>query len=102
MKASGWIYDAYPEGDQIILWMKTDDGRVLTLTDSYLAEFYASPKEQQSVGQLAEAISGHPLVETASVCTRYIRINDQERSEVVQVAVRPAKLRRVVCDLDVS
>jgi DNA polymerase elongation subunit (family B) len=102
MKAAGWIYDAYPQDDQIILWMKTDDGRVLKLTDSYLAEFYALPKEQHSVGQLAEAISGHPLVETVSVCTRYVRINDQERSEVVQVAVRPAELRRVVCDLEAA
>jgi DNA polymerase elongation subunit (family B) len=100
MKTSGWIYDAYQKDDEIILWMKTVDGSVLKLTDSFLAEFYATPKSHQSASELTELIPDHPLVESSSACIRYIRINDRERQEVVRVAVRPSKLRKVVYDLE--
>lgn len=100
MKATGWIYDAYLEDDQITLWMKTDDGQALRFTDSFPAELYAAPKNQLSACQLAAIIRDHPLVESASVCMRYLLITDAARSEVVRVTVRPTGLRKLVYDLE--
>jgi DNA polymerase elongation subunit (family B) len=100
MKTNGWIYDIYQKDDDIVFWMKTVDGLVLKLADSFLAEFYAAPKSHQSASELAELISGHPLVESSHICMRYVRITDCERSEVVEVTVRPTRLRKVVYDLE--
>jgi hypothetical protein len=100
MKATGWVYDAYAEGDQIALWMRTDDGQVLKLTDSFPAEFYAASKKQLSAAQLATVIADHPLVESARVCMRHLQITDRAKSEVVQVTVRPTGLRKLVYDLE--
>jgi hypothetical protein len=102
MKTDGWIYDIYQKDDDIIFWMKTVDGLVLKLTDSFLAKFYATPKSHQSASELAELISGHPLVESSHICMRYIRITECERSEAVEVAVRPTRLRKVVYDLETA
>jgi hypothetical protein len=102
MNATGWVYDAYPTGDQIVVWMKTDDERVLKLTDSYLSEFYATPRMQQSADELAEVISTHPLAETASICMRILRISDREKSEAVRVTTRPTGLRKLVSDIEAT
>jgi hypothetical protein len=66
MKATGWIYDAYQEGDEITLWMRTDDGPSVEFTDSFLVEFYAVPKRKDVPAEaLAQIGSDHPLVEYA-------------------------------------
>jgi hypothetical protein len=100
MNISGWIYDAYLEDDQIILWMRTDDGQVLKLTDSFSAELYAAPSNNLSASRLAEIITEHPLVESASTCMRYVQITDLTRSEVVRVTVGQAGLKKLVYDLE--
>jgi hypothetical protein len=100
MNATGWIYDAYPESDQITLWFKTDNEQVLNLTDSFPVEFYAAAKKKLSAVQLAVIVADHPLVESASVCMRYLQITDRAKSEVVQVTVRPTVLRKLVYDLE--
>ena len=99
MRATGWIYDAYQEDNKITLWMKTSDLRRLKLSDSYAAEFYAAPKDGNAEA-LATLISDHPLVESASVCLRYQEIKDDRRSETVRIIVKPARLRKVVWDLE--
>jgi len=45
-------------------------------------------------------ISDHPLVESTSVCIRYVRVSDRARSEVVQVTVGPIGLSKLVYDLE--
>jgi len=100
MNVAGWIYDAYLEGDQIVLWVKSDDGQALKLTDSFPAEVYATPRNHLSASQLAEAVEQHPLVESASTCMRYVQITDRTRSEVLQIAVKPTGLKKLVYDLE--
>jgi len=99
MKATGWIYDAYQEGNNITLWMKTDDIRKLKISDCYSAEFYAAPNNENAE-ELAAIISDHPLVESATVCLRYRDIRDDCKSETVRVVVKPTKLRKVTWDLE--
>lgn len=70
MKVDGWIYDAYQEQDQIVVWVSTAAGCTIKFTDSFLVEVCASPKRHTAV-ELAQIISDHPLVESASTCSRY-------------------------------
>jgi hypothetical protein len=100
MNITGWIYDAYLEDDQIILWMRTDDGQVLKLTDSFSAQLYAAPSKNLSASRLAEIITEHPVVESACTCMRYVQITDLTRSEVVRVTVGQAGVKRLVYDLE--
>jgi hypothetical protein len=100
MKATGWIYDAYPESDEITLWIKTDNRQVLKLKESFPIEFYAAPRKQLSAAQLAMTIGDHPLVESALVCMRHLQITDRAKSEVVQVTVRPTAFGKLVFDLE--
>ena len=99
MKATGWVYDAYHEGNKITLWMKTNDLQRLKLSDSCDAEFYAAPKDENTEA-LATIISDHPLIESASACLKYLQIKDDCKSETVRIKVKPTKLRKVIWDLE--
>jgi hypothetical protein len=99
VRVTGWIYDAYLEQDQIILWMKTDNSQLLQLTDPFLAELYAVPSTKHSAAELTDIISNHPLVESALLCLRYAEITDTNETEVVQIIVKPSKLRKAIWDL---
>ena len=99
MRADGWIYDAYSEQNQITLWLRTDQGQTIRLTDSYQAELYATPKNH-AASELAELIAGHPLVESTSTCLRYSKISDETESEIVRITTEPSNLTRIIHDLD--
>ena len=100
MKTNGCIYDAYTENGQLILWLKTKDG-VLQLHDQFPVEFYAIPRKR-SLNELAEIISNHPLVESTAICSRYLKITDKDKSEVVQVNAKPQQYRKLIWDLQSS
>jgi hypothetical protein len=76
MKINGWIYDAYSDNNQLTLWIKTQD-RTLQLHDLFPIEIYATPRKR-SLNELSEIISNHLLVESTTICLRYLRINDKE------------------------
>jgi DNA polymerase elongation subunit (family B) len=80
--------------------MRTDDGQVLKLTDSFSAELYAVSSNNLSASRLARIITEHPLVESASTCMRHIQITNLTRSEVVRVTVGQAGLKKLVYDLE--
>ena len=100
MKADGCIYDAYTENGQLTLWLRTERS-VLQLHDQFPVEFYAtSPK--RNVNELAEIISSHPLVESATISSAYLKITDKHKSTVVQVIGNPQQYRKLIWDLQSS
>ena len=97
MKKDGWIYDAYPEDGKLTLWIKAKDS-VLQLHDNFTVEIYATPKKR-SVSELAEIIASHPLVISTSICSRYQRLTDSKKSEVIQIVAKPDNYRKLIWDL---
>ena len=43
---TGWILDVYIEDNEAVLWIKTEDGNVLKLFDTYEPVFYIQPKNE--------------------------------------------------------
>jgi hypothetical protein len=100
MKINGWIYDAYTENSQLTFWMKTQD-KTLQLHDQFPVEIYATPRKC-SLNELFEIISNHPLVESTTTCLRYVKINDEEKSEVIKILAKPQQYRKLILDLQSS
>lgn len=100
MKANGCIYDAYTENGQLTLWLKTRS-EILELHDQFPAEFYATPRKR-NLNELAEIISSHPLVESTTITSAYLKITDKAKSDVVQVTAKPQQYRKLIWDLQSS
>jgi DNA polymerase-2 len=54
MQAEGWLLDVYPLHDRMILWVRTEEGKLLRLEDPFRFPIYASGK-RRVLERLAEA-----------------------------------------------
>ena len=42
----GWFFDVSIERDQVVIWIKTEDKKILRLRDSYRPSFYILPRNE--------------------------------------------------------
>jgi DNA polymerase elongation subunit (family B) len=54
---AGWLLDIYIEDDKAILWIKTQDAKVIKLTDDYRPSFYILPKNEHDRKELLRILS---------------------------------------------
>ena len=53
MTVSGWLFDAYPVKDRMVVWIKTEDGRAVRLEDKWSHFIYAASESRQTLASLA-------------------------------------------------
>jgi DNA polymerase elongation subunit (family B) len=59
----GWLFHVSIEQNKAILWIKTEDKKVLRLIDSYQPFFYVLPKNEYDGTCLYQLLSQQPIVE---------------------------------------
>ena len=42
----GWLFDVSIEHDNVVIWIKTSDKKILKLTDHYHPSFYILPRSE--------------------------------------------------------
>jgi len=62
LQVTGWVLDVYIQGDKAVLWVRTEDGKVLRLTDRYAPSFYVKPKDSSGIEELAALLRTHPNI----------------------------------------
>jgi hypothetical protein len=53
----GWLLDVCIDNDHATLWIKTEDGRILKLIDSYHPGFYILPRNESDGSHLFQILS---------------------------------------------
>jgi hypothetical protein len=53
----GWLFDISIENDKAIIWIKTEDKKILNLRDSYKTSFYILPRNESDGLQLLRVLS---------------------------------------------
>jgi DNA polymerase elongation subunit (family B) len=85
-RLEGWLLDVYIQRDKAVLWMKTEGGKVVRLTDKYTPSFYLKPKDTLDIMQLAALLETHPNVTHVEKERKYTSLS-MERSDVLHVYV---------------
>jgi DNA polymerase elongation subunit (family B) len=63
----GWLFDISIEHDNVVIWIKTSDKKILKLTDSYHPSFYILPRSETDGLYLFQILSRqHDIVEKVS------------------------------------
>src|SRR4051794_27006428 len=80
---SGWIFDAYPEGDKMIFWIKKRDGRTIRLEDNWSHSIYVASDDKRNLIPLAEdaVVKSHEFVQ------KFEKITHTEKSEVLKLTL---------------
>ena len=63
---TGWLLDVSIEQDKAILWIKTEDRKILRLTDSYQSFFYILPRDEQDGHYLFHILSQQSIIKKVS------------------------------------
>ena len=100
MKGVGWILDVRIEDRNAAIWLKTENGCMLTLTEPYLPDFFVESRKVSSE-DLATILSQHLNVVDAKVEGKYLTLEQKERIPVVHVVVdRVRNFRKVLSDIE--
>ena len=65
-KCIGWLLHVSIEQDKAILWIKTEDKKILRLTDSYQPFFYILPRNEYDGNYLSHVLSQQTVVKKVS------------------------------------
>ena len=60
--SSGWILDVSVEQNRAIIWIKTIQGSILKLTDSYHPNFFVLPRDENAGAALVQILTQESMV----------------------------------------
>lgn len=58
----GWLLDVSIQQNHATIWIKTTDGKILRLTDTYEPNFYVLPKNESAGVELFHSLSQEPKI----------------------------------------
>jgi DNA polymerase, archaea type len=88
MSVKGWLFDAYASSDKMVLWVKTDSGKCVRLTDSWSHSIYVAAENKQDLVALANNAAVQHYTKSSEFVSRYEKINDSKQSQVLKLALR--------------
>jgi DNA polymerase elongation subunit (family B) len=100
---TGWILDVYVQGDEGVIWLRTVDGDVRRLTDTYHPHFYIQPTTEDDGQQLHQAFSDASNIVGIRFEERYTRIEGTTKQKLLTVTVDNAShYKRILSQLESS
>ena len=101
--AVGWIIDAYIEGDEAAIWIKTTDNRAIKLKDTYQPTLYALPKGREEGEKLTTLLQQHPSVSNVKWVKKYTNLRDKNKKSLLQITVdKVSSYKKIVKSLESS
>jgi len=84
---TGWILDVYVEEDEIAIWLRTEDGRVIRLRDRYHPSFYILPKTSEDEKRLLSSLQGEPSIREVGWTHKYTNLRDRGRKKLLCITL---------------
>jgi DNA polymerase elongation subunit (family B) len=85
--STGWILDVSIEQNRAIIWIKTTEGNILRLTDTYRPNFYILPKDEDAGATLFQILSQESVAKKVEWEYKFTDLFDPESRE----------LKRLIC-----
>ena len=84
-KNTGWILDVYIEDNEAILWIKTEEGQVLKLFDSYEPVFYIQPKNENCGNEIMQILHDLELIKEIKWIYKLTDLNNNIKQKLLYV-----------------
>jgi DNA polymerase I len=81
----GWIFDAYPKGDKMVVWLKRKDGSTVSLEDDWRHSIFVGDDERSKLDGLVRSKDIAGLVRQHDFEQRFERITDREKSTLLRL-----------------
>ena len=84
-KNKGWVLDVYIEDNEAILWVKTEEEKVLKLFDNYEPVFYIQPKNENCEKEIFQILQDLELVKEIGWDYKLIDTNSRVKEKLLYV-----------------
>jgi DNA polymerase, archaea type len=102
---SGWLFDAYPLGDKMVLWIKDENDHSIRLEDPWTPSIYVGSDSKTDLNALLNNQAVQHYVKSWNFVSRYERIRDYEPSIVLELTLadstKVVPLANTINDIDV-
>ncbi len=82
---AGWILDVYIENNEVILWIKTQDSKILRLIDQYEPSLYILPKNEKAGEEIIQILSDLTVVGNVEWQKKFTSICSPIRENVIHI-----------------
>ncbi len=89
-KAVGWIFDAYIEDEEAVIWLRTDENKVLRLTDPYSPSYYVLPRDEDDERELIQLLQASPNIRSITYEEKHTTLGEGDESRLLHVTVDKA------------
>jgi DNA polymerase I len=84
----GWLFDAYPSGDRMVVWLKLEDGRCVRLEDAWTHSIYLAVDDKVDFGVPLQCAKCMQHVKSHKLVQKYERIADREMSWMLRLTLK--------------
>lgn len=106
MTVSGWLFDAYPLNDKMVLWIRDEGGHNVRLEDTWTPSIYVGSANTADLNALAINPAVQHYAKSHDLVERYERIRDREKSTVLKLVLKDTskriQLTNTIEDIDQS
>ena len=85
---SGWLFDAYPQGDKMVFWIKQEkDGRTVRLEDNWSHSIYIASDNKYDLASVAKDERISSFIKSHKFVQKYEKVTDNAKSEVLKLTL---------------
>src|ERR687893_2677269 len=85
---SGWLFDAYPQGDKMVFWIKQKkDGRTVRLEDNWSHSIYIASGNKYDLASVAKDERISSFIKSHEFVQKYEKVTDNAKSEVLKLTL---------------
>ena len=85
---SGWLFDAYPQGDKMVFWIKQEkDGRTVRLEDNWSHSIYIASDNKYDLASVAKDGRISSFIKSHEFVQKYEKVTDNAKSEVLKLTL---------------
>jgi DNA polymerase-2 len=91
---AGWLFDAYPQGDKMVFWIKREDGRTIRLEENWSHSIYVAADNKEELMPLTK--DDDAAIKEYEFAKKYEKITDNCKSEVLKLTLSDSAQRETL------
>jgi DNA polymerase elongation subunit (family B) len=90
----GWLLDVYIKQNNTIIWIKTIDGKLIRLKDTFINSFYIEPKDQESSLKLINILNSIPEINCVTKVFKFTSLKSKRLYQLLKVKLADTRIYR--------
>lgn len=88
----GWFLDTYILNNEAIVWIKTDNGKLIRLRDDFINSFYVETIDQSSLDKLMRSLADIPAIQNLICTDKFVSLKSSEKKRLLKIELKDSSI----------